>query len=222
MRKLYHLWLDPFSRKVRLVLGEKGMDFEPIVEKVWERREGFLRLNPAGEVPVLVEDNGTTVSGANAISEYLDEIHPNPPLLGSTPLERAEVRRLCHWFDSKFNNEVTVNLIEEKITKRFLGLGAPDSKAIRAGLSNIKHHLDYVTYLIERRDWLAGERISLADLSAGAHISSVDYLGDVPWDKYPVAKDWYVRIKSRPGFRQLLHDMIPGVPPPKHYSDLDF
>ena len=222
MRKLYHLWLDPFSRKVRLVLGEKGMDFELIVEKVWERREGFLRLNPAGEVPVLVEEDGTAISGATAISEYLDEIHPNPPLLGASPLERAEVRRLCHWFDAKFNVEVTVNLVEEKITKRFLGLGSPDSKAIRAGLSNIKHHLDYITYLVERRDWLAGERISLADLTAGAHISSVDYLGDVPWENYPLVKDWYVRIKSRPGFRQLLHDAIPGVAPPKHYADLDF
>ncbi len=222
MRKLYHLWLDPFSRKVRLVLGEKGMDFEPIVEKVWERREGFLRLNPAGEVPVLVEEDGNAISGATAISEYLDEIHPNPPLLGASPLERAEVRRLCHWFDSKFNREVTVNLVEEKITKRFLGLGSPDSKAIRAGLSNVKHHLDYITYLVERRDWLAGDRISLADLTAGAHLSSVDYLGDVPWESYPLVKDWYVRIKSRPGFRQLLHDMIPGVAPPKHYADLDF
>ena len=222
MRKLYHLWLDPFSRKVRLVLGEKGMDFELIVEKVWERREGFLRLNPAGEVPVLVEENGNAISGATAISEYLDEIHPNPPLLGASALERAEVRRLCHWFDSKFNREVTVNLVEEKITKRFLGLGSPDSKAIRAGLSNVKHHLDYITYLVERRDWLAGDRISLADLTAGAHLSSVDYLGDVPWESYPLVKDWYVRIKSRPGFRQLLHDMIPGVAPPKHYADLDF
>ena len=222
MRKLYHLWLDPFSRKVRLVLGEKGMDFELIVEKVWERREGFLRLNPAGEVPVLVEENGNVISGATAISEYLDEIHPNPPLLGASALERAEVRRLCHWFDSKFNREVTVNLVEEKITKRFLGLGSPDSKAIRAGLSNVKHHLDYITYLVERRDWLAGDRISLADLTAGAHLSSVDYLGDVPWESYPLVKDWYVRIKSRPGFRQLLHDMIPGVAPPKYYADLDF
>lgn len=204
------------------MLGEKGMEFELKVEKVWERREGFLRLNPAGQVPVLVEEDGTALSGASAICEYLDEIQPNPPLLGGSPLERAEVRRLCHWFDQKFNDEVTQNLVEEKVMKRLLGLGSPDSKAIRAGLSNIKHHLDYITFLVERRDWLAGDSISLADLSAGAHLSAVDYLDDISWNLYPSAKDWYARIKSRPSFRPLLHDMIPGVPPPGHYADLDF
>lgn len=222
MRTLYHLWLNPFSRKVRLALGEKGMDFELKVEKVWERREGFLRLNPAGEVPVLVEEDGTALSGASAICEYLDEIQPSPPLLGGSPLERAEVRRLCQWFDQKFNEEVTANLVEQKVMRRFLGLGSPDSNAIRAGLSNIKHHLDYITFLVERRDWLAGDAISLADLSASAHLSTVDYLGDISWNMYPSAKDWYARIKSRPSFRALLHDMIPGVPPPSHYANLDF
>ncbi len=222
MRILYHLWLNPFSRKVRLVLGEKKLDFELRVEETWERREGFLRLNPAGDVPVLVEEDGTALSGSAAISEYIDETHPQPPLMGASALERAEIRRLCHWFDEKFNTEVSANLIGEKVMKRFLGLGSPDSSAIRAGLKNINHHLDYITYLMERRTWLAGEQITLADLSAGAHLSSIDYLDNVPWAEYPSAKEWYARLKSRPSFRPLLHDHIPGVSPPRHYTDLDF
>ena len=156
------------------------------------------------------------------ISEFLDEIHPDPRLLGESPFERAEVRRLILWFERKFNDEVTENLVGQKIMRRFLGLGAPSSRAIRAGLSNVRTHLDYIGYLVERRNWLAGERMTLADIAAAAHLSAVDYLGDVPWKDHEAAKDWYSRIKSRPSFRPLLEDNIPGVPPPAHYADLDF
>ena len=222
MQTLYHLWLSPYCRKVRIVLHEKKIDFDLKVEKVWERRQDFLALNPAGDVPVLVEAGGTALSGSDVIGEFLDEIHPEPPLLGRHPLERAEVRRLIGWFDRKFNAEVTEKLIGEKVMKRFLGLGAPDSKAIRAGHANIHTHLDYVSYLIERRKWLSGNEMTLADITAAAHFSAIDYLGDVPWDEHPGAKDWYARIKSRPSFRAILGDHIPGVPPSKHYADLDF
>ena len=222
MRMLHHLWLSPFCRKVRVVLLEKKIDFDMKVENTWERSEAFLALNPAGEVPVLVEPDGTVLSGSNVISEFLEEIHPDPPLLGHQALERAEVRRLVSWFDRKFDREVTDPLVGEKVMKRFLGLGEPNSKAVRAGLANIHQHLDYIAYLMERRKWLAGENLSLADLAAAAHISVVDYLGDVPWADHGGAKDWYARLKSRPSFRPLLADHIPGFPPPKHYADLDF
>ena len=222
MQTIYHLWLSPFCRKVRIVLHEKKIDVDLKVENVWERRKEFLALNPAGEVPVLVEPGGTALSGSNVICEFLDEIHPEPPLVGRHPLERAEVRRLVHWFDSKFNVEVTENLVGEKVMKRFLGLGAPDSKAIRAGHNNINTHLSYISYLIERRKWLAGNEFTLADIAAAAHLSTIDYLGDVPWADYHPAKDWYARIKSRPSFRSLLSDHIPGAPPSKHYANLDF
>ncbi|NQU58260.1 MAG: glutathione S-transferase family protein [Rhodospirillales bacterium] len=222
MQTLYHLWLNPFCRKVRIVLHEKKIDFDLKVENVWERRRDFLALNPAGEVPVLVEPGGTALSGSDVICEFMDEIHPDPPLVGRHPLERAEVRRLVAWFDRKFNDEVTENLVGEKVMKRFLGLGAPDSKAIRAGHNNIHTHLSYISYLIERRKWLAGNELTLADIAAAAHLSTIDYLGDVPWSDHQSAKDWYARIKSRPSFRPLLSDHIPGAPPAKHYANLDF
>ncbi len=222
MRILYHLWMSPPCRKVRVVLKEKGLEFELRAENIWERRDEFLALNPAGDIPVLVEPDGTAISGGDAICEFLDEVHPNPSLIGSQALGRAEVRRLVHWFDDKFDKEVTENLVGEKMMKRFLGRGAPLSKAVRAGHANIHHHLDYIGYLIERRRWLAGDDYSLADIAAAAHLSTVDYLGDVPWAEHEEAKDWYARIKSRPSFRSLLEDNIPGAPPPKHYADLDF
>lgn len=222
MRTLYHLWLSPGARKVRLILKEKNLDFDLKIERSWERRPEFLALNPAGEVPVLIEADGAVLSDAGAITEYLEEVYPDRPLIGLDPLQRAETRRLISWFDVKFNAEVTQNLVEEKMTKRLLGQGQPNSATIRAGSANLRHHLDYIGWLVERRNYLAGDHFSLADIAAAAHISAVDYLGDVPWDSFESAKEWYARVKSRPSFRPLLADHIPGAAPPKHYADLDF
>lgn len=222
MRVLYHLSVDPGSRKVRILLSEKKLEAELKSEKVWERRKGFLRLNPAGEVPVLVEEDGTTIPDHWVIAEYLEEAYPEPSLIGAVPLDRAEARRICNWFDRKFRREVTDNLVQEKIMKRFLGLGEPNSSAIRAGHANIHYHLEYIGWLTDRRRWLAGDDFSLADIAAASQISAVDYLGDVPWEDHKGAKDWYARVKSRPSLRPILADFIPGIVPPKHYADLDF
>ncbi len=223
MRTLYHLALSPFSRKVRVALKEKNLDFTLRVEKVWERQPEFLALNPAGTVPVLVDEDGTTLADSSVICEYLEDLYPDErKLLGETIHERAETRRLVAWFDLKFSREVTDNLYREKMMKKFLGLGEPNSAAIRAGSSNIHYHLDYIGWLTERRKFLAGQKFSLADIAAASHLSVLDYMGDVPWDQHARAKDWYARIKSRPAFRPLLADLVPGAPPPKHYADLDF
>lgn len=222
MRILYHHPLSAPSRKVRVALAEKRLEFTLEVEKTWDRREDFLVMNPAAEVPVLVEPDGIIVAGHWAICEFLEETTEGYTLLGATAQQRAETRRLCAWFDDKFNREVTELLVGEKLFKRLSGQGTPHAAAIRAGHSNIHYHLDYIAWLADRRTWLAGDDFSLADIAAGAHLSALDYLGDVPWDDHPEAKDWYLRIKCRPSFRPLLGDHIPGAPPPAHYADLDF
>lgn len=222
MRTLYHLWLSPFSRKVRIVLVEKKLSFHMEVEETWERRREFLALNPTGEVPVLIEEDNTVLADSMTICEYLDEKYPPPKLIGESLYDRAEVRRIVAWFDQKFNMEVTSKLLNEKIMKRFLGLGEPDSREIRAAKSNIHTHLDYITFLTDRRFWLAGDQLTLADIAAAAHISTIDYLGDVPWADYKSVKNWYARIKSRPSFKDILSDSIPGLPAPKNYNNPDF
>jgi glutathione S-transferase len=223
MRTLHHYWLCPFSRKVRIVLAEKKLAFEMVVERAWEQSPELLALNPACDVPVLIEPNGAVLADSTAIVEYLDETHEEPMLMGRNILTRAEVRRLVGWFDVKFNRDVTTTLVGEKLFKRQMGIpGGPDSKLLRIGYEAIGEHLDYVGWLTERRNWLAGDNFSLADVTAAAHLSCVDYIGDVPWDQFPAAKDWYARIKSRPSFRPLLTDHLPGMSPPKHYADLDF
>ena len=222
MRTLYHLWLDPPCRKVRIILGEKDLAFDMRVEKIWERRESFLRLNPAGEVPVLQEDGGIVLADGWVIAEYLEEAYPEPPLLPEDLIERAETRRLAQWFDVKFAREVTANLLDEKVMKSFLGQGQPDANKIRAGVHNLRFHLDYIAWLCDRREWLGGAAFSLADVAAAAHVSALDYLGDVPWDRHAGAKEWYARVKARPSLQPLLQDFIAGRPPPGHYAEHDF
>ena len=182
----------------------------------------MFALNPTGEVPVLVGDDDAVIVGPGPIAAYTEDIHPEPSLFGDTPPAGAEVRRLVDWFDLKFEREVTRNLVGEKVMKRFLGRGEPDPATIRAGRHNIAGHLDYIAHLTDRRRWLAGDGMSLADIAAAAHLSALDYIGEVPWAEHPRAKDWYARIKSRPSLRPVLADLVAGLPPPKHYADLDF
>ena len=222
MRILYHHPLSPYCRKVRLVLAEKRLPFELRLERAWERRPDYLDLNPAGMVPTLVEDNGLVIPDSAVICEYLDEAYPDSGLMGRTLAERVEVRRLAAWFDGKFAAEVTQNLWGEKFLRRVTGRGNPDPGAIRTGFVALRYHLDYIGWLAETRKWLAGGMLSLADFAAAAHLSALDYLGDVDWALSPAAKEWYARLKSRPSFRPLLGDRVSGMVPPAHYEDLDF
>ncbi len=222
MPVLYHHWLSPAARFVRVLLCEKRIGFDLRIEKEWERRPAFLALNPAGEVPVLVMDDGKAYSGVMAISEYLEEVVPEPPLLIGDADERYEIRRLVGWFHTKLGSEVTRHLVTEKLYKRFFGMGEPDSEAVRCAAHNMKIHLKYISYLVERRHYLAGAQFTMADAAAAAHISVADYFGNIHWQDWPHVKDWYVRVKSRRSVRSLLSDKISGLAPSKHYSELDF
>ena len=234
MLTLLHHPLCPLSRFVRLMLNEYGIDARLVEERFWERREDFLRINPAGTIPVLIADGEPAIPGAGIIAEYIHETRQESRpaednagwLMPGGPGQRVEVRRLANWFNDKFHAEVSGPLVTERVFKRHMTLeqggGPPDTALLRAARHNIRYHLAYIGWLVRTRDWLAGERLSLADLAAAAHISVVDYLGDVPWNEDEAAKNWYARVKSRPAFRPLLADTVVGINPPAHYVDLDF
>jgi glutathione S-transferase len=230
MFTLLHHPLCPHSRFVRLILGEYGLAARLVEERFWERREEFLMLNPAGAIPVLVEEGQPPIPGASIIAEYLDETQGGARgearLLPPDSGQRVEVRRLSNWFNDKFNEEVSGPLVTERIFKRYMTLeqggGPPDTEAMRAARHNIRYHLSYIGWLVRTRDWLAGDRLSYADLAAAAHISVADYVGDVPWTDDEATRNWYARVKSRPSFRSILADTLSGLPPSKTYADLDF
>ena len=221
MNRLYHYPLSPFSRKVRLSLAEKKIEVELVEERYWEQDADFLRRNPAGKVPILKMGNRTMADSA-AICEYLEEAHPTPALLPKGAENRYEVRRLVAWFDDKFYKEVTSMLVGERVFRKVMGTGYPDSANVKSGSKAIRYHLDYMTHLLDQRRWLAGNEMSLADFAAAAQLSCLDYISDVDWNRSEIVKDWYAKIKSRPAFRTILADQVPGFPQPRHYADLDF
>jgi glutathione S-transferase len=221
MARLFHVPLSPFCRKVRLSLAEKKIEVDLVEERYWEQDPDFMRRNPAGKVPVLRLD-GIMMSESAAICEYIEETRPETSLLPSDPAQKLEVRRLVSWFDDKFHHEVTSKLLYERVNKKMMKAGYPDSKNVKAGAKAIKFHLGYMTWLLDHRRWLAGDAMTLADFAAAAHLSSLDYISDVDWNSCPEVKDWYAKIKSRPAFRSILADQVPGFIPPKHYNDLDF
>lgn len=232
MHKLSHFRLCPHSRSIRVLLGELELDVETIEEQPWDLGASFLQLNPAGELPVLQIVAGPILCGTYAISEYVAEElkrHPKDglgvPLFPGSREDRAEIRRLVDWFQHKFDRDVSRELLFEKLYgRRKPGMSGhtPDADILRTARNNLRYHMGYLSYLAHGRKWLAGEDMSFADIAAAAHLCTVDYFDEVPWEDYPQAKEWYVRIKSRPSFRPLLADRIPGTPPPVHYGNLDF
>lgn len=221
MNRLYHVPLSPFCRKLRLVLAEKKIEVELIEERFWEPTAEFIRRNPAAQVPILRYE-GVFYTDSQATCEYLDQVLPTPVLIPAEATARYEVRRLVQWFDDKFHREVTMNLLYERVNKKLTGQGYPDSRNVKIGSQKIKYHLDYMDELLEHRRWLAGDVMTLADFTAAAHFSCLDYIRDIDWNRSSTVKDWYAKIKSRPAFRSILADNISGFPQPPHYADLDF
>ncbi len=231
MTRLTHFRLCPLSRAIRLALAEVGIEPVLVEERPWEQRPQFLALNPAGELPVLELDSGLVLCGSYTIAEYVaEELRQHPrddrtvELFPGDREDRAEVRRLVDWFHRKFDREVSREMLFEKVYARLSGQTdhTPDLHLLRAVRANLRYHLGYIGFLAHQRRWLAGDSLSYADLAAAAHLSAIDYLDEIPWDEYPAAKSWYARLKSRPSFRPILAERIPGVPPPMHYTNLDF
>jgi glutathione S-transferase len=223
MWQLYQFPLCPFSRKVRLMLAEKGVPVELVRESPWLKRDEFLDLNPAGETPVLVEETkGIVLMDSAAICEYFEETVERSPMLAGGATARAEVRRMVSWFDQKLYADVVAPMMEERMRKRLVSREAPDTRVLRQAMTTANGHLDYIDYLLDHRRWLAGPVLSLADLAAAAHLSVADYLGGIDWRGHKQTADWYAVIKSRPSFRPLLGERMEVIAPPAHYDKVDF
>ncbi|HEX8644145.1 MAG TPA: glutathione S-transferase family protein [Allosphingosinicella sp.] len=223
MWQLYQFPLCPFSRKVRLMLAEKGVSHELVRESPWLRRDEFVDMNPAAQTPVLVEDQkGTVLIDSGAICEYFEETIQKSPMIPGTAINRAEVRRLVAWLDDSLYGEVVAPMMEERMRKRLVSRDPPDTRILREAMKAANSYLDYLDYLLDHRRWLAGPLLSLADLAAAAHLSVADYLGGLDWRGHKQTTDWYAVMKSRPSFRPLLGERMEVIAPPAHYDKVDF
>lgn len=220
--RVYHFPLCPFSRKLRAVLAEKGITFQLVIEKAWERRPEFLSINPACTTPTVHYKQDKILHGNYALFEFFEDSYPEVNLIGKDPELRANVRSICEWFDVKFYNEVTKYIFLEKVIKLITHAGAPNSEAIRVASNNLNYHLKYIAYLLRHNKYLCADYLTLADFAAAAQISVLDYLNYISWDKKDRVKEWYALIKSRPSFRPILHDIVQPISPPSHYSNPDF
>ena len=225
MYKLYHQTICPFSRKIRILLAAKNIDFELISENFWERRNEFIAMNTMGTIPVLFDVNkGNIIPCSSIIVEYISEEHDEGAnFIGSSLMKKAEARRIQYWFDNKFFNEVTKTILDERYFDRFLeNRTAPSPKNIMISKHNLEIHLSYMEYLLANRKYLAGEEITIADFAAAGQISTLDYFGDINWRNHSVVKEWYCLLKSHKSFNKILVDKVPGILPPIWYSKLDF
>jgi glutathione S-transferase len=223
MWQLYQFPLCPFSRKLRLLMSEKGIGYELWRENPWERRDDFVRMNPVVRTPVAHDpERDLTLCDSRAMCEYFEETVEKNPLISGTAQQRQEIRRLIAQFDEEFFADVTEPLLLERMKKRLrIVRDPPDSRLLRDAMRLANEHLDYVDYLIDNRPWLAGATLTLADLAAAAQISVADYLGGIDWSTHQQARGWYLVIKSRPSFRPLLSERMDVIQPPDHYSEVD-
>ena len=222
MWQLYQFPLCPFSRKIRLLMGEKNIAYDLVREDPWAASDHFYNLNPAGRTPVLVnEEKGIVIADSRAIGEYFEETVDRSPMINGTASGRAEIRRLTALFDENFYNDVTAPLLSERMKKRIILRQPPDSRALREAMKMAHGHLDYMDWLIDNRPWLAGATMSMADLAAAAQISVADYLGGIDWTGHEQTRGWYAVFKSRPSFRPLLTERMDVIKPPAHYALVD-
>ena len=222
MYKLYYMPMCAPSRAAKIILNEKGIQFNSINEPIWKRRIEFLKINPEGELPVIVDVKKNKIVGYFSLAYFLEDKEDKKNLVGQCSLSRLEIRRICKWFDNKFNKEVYENIVEERVFKNLKGLGNPSSEFLKAGRVNLKNHENYIEWLLSNRTFIAGEFFSIADIICAAYFSSLDYLGEVDWERINSTKKWYAKIKSRPSFRDILKEKLFTIPASKHYQNLDF
>jgi glutathione S-transferase len=214
MRRLIHLTLSPSCRLARLLVAEKRVACDPV--------QAEDARNP---MPVFIDIDETRAEGLWAIVDHLESRYPEHSLAPADDAERRASLRWLDWAMGPLHEQVTQRIVYEKAGQRFTGAPGrrtPDMNVIRTGREELKLALSAITKAVEANGNLSGRAVSLGDLAVAAHLSTLDYFGEVPWSDFPIASEWYVRIKSRPSFRSILADRVPGQPPVSHYAELDF
>ena len=221
MFTLYHYYLCSSSRYIRLILEEHKITYETQLENYWKPQKDFLKLNPAGHLPVLVNEENFSIIGTNACVEYIKDLELRPNLIVDSYKEKAETNRLVHWFEVIFKKEVFDPIMYEKVYSRIIDNITPNSENIRAALQNLDFHIQYFNFLLDSKNYFIKDELTYLDLLAAANFSVLDYLGLLNLKSYKNIKEWYLKVKSRPSFRILLKDQIVGLYPHENYKNMD-
>ena len=221
MITLYHYYFCSSSRYIRLILEEHKIRYDTQLENYFKPQKDFIQLNPAGNLPVLVNEENFAVVGANACIEYIKDLEVSTKLFVDDYREKAEINRLIHWFDVIFKKEVFDPIIYEKVYSRIVKNITPNSENIRAALNNLDFHIQYFNYLLNSKNYFIKDELTYLDFLAAANFSVLDFLGLLNLNGYENIKEWYFKIKSRQSFKTLLKDQIVGINPHENYHNID-
>jgi glutathione S-transferase len=224
MYKLYHYPLCPFSRKVRFLISHFNIPCMLNDERFWERRESFLKMSPIGTVPLLVKKGSLFFPHSDLIVNHIIKNYDTDfSLIPEKEEDEVRVKSISTWFDEKFFHEVSKIFLYEKVIHTMKQDESPDVNSLNIARYNVHIHFEFLEFLLSQNAFLAGEKFTLADITAGAHISVLDYLSEIKWSNVSVLiKDWYSIVKSKIPFKDILLDRVPNIKPSITYEILDF
>jgi glutathione S-transferase len=194
--KLITSLTSPYGRKVRIVLAEKKIDCELVLDSPWVEGNQVAALNPLGKIPVLVLDDESTLYDSRVIAEYLDTVAPNNRLIPASGRERISVKR---W-------EALADGVLDAAVAAFLEAKRPDGERSPAWIERQRGKVDQALKAMSDdlgdQPWCHGSSLSLADIAVGCALGYVSFrLGDIRWrEQYSNLAQLYEKLMQRPAF----------------------
>lgn len=198
--KLIGSLTSPFVRKVRIVLAEKKIDYEFVIDSPWSPESGVANLNPLGKIPVLALDDDTSLFDSRVISEYLDNVAPNNKLMPSTNRERTEVKRWEALADGICDAAALIFLEKKRPAEQ------QSNEWIVRQQNKIIAGLDYMAAELGDSNWCMGTHFSLADIAAGCALGYLAFrFPEIDWNvKHPNLARLYEKLCNRPAFAESM------------------
>ncbi|KQT36894.1 glutathione S-transferase N-terminal domain-containing protein [Methylophilus sp. Leaf414] len=190
MMRLYSGTVDPYSHRCRIVLFEKGMDFEVIDVDLTNKTEDLAILNPYGEVPVLVERD-LVLSEANIINEYIDERFPHPQLMPADPVMRARARLYLYNF-------------EKDLFSHIKDIESGEDERVERARKVIRDNLTQLVPIFSKQNYLMGDEYSMLDVAITPLLWRLGHYGiELPNQAAPLLK-YAERLFSRPMYAEAM------------------
>jgi glutathione S-transferase len=197
MMKLIGSLASPFTRKARVVLAEKKIDYQLVLEDVWAPDTGIHQFNPLGKVPCLVMEDGEAVFDSRVICEYVDTLSPVGKLIPQSGRERIEVR--C-W------EALADGILDAGVLIRVEGTQRAEEHRVESWIARQQRKIDEGLVAMSQglggNAWCTGNHYSLADIALGCALGYLDFrFPELNWrDKHPNLDKHYAKLSQRQSF----------------------
>ena len=196
--KLIGSLTSPYARKVRIVLAEKKIEYEFVVDSPWTPESNVPNVNPLGKIPVLVLDDSTIIFDSRVIVEYIDSVAPNNKLMPESNRERVEVKRWCAVADGICDAAALIFLEKKRPQEQ------QSADWITRQHDKIARGIDYMAKQLGDGSWCMGTHFSLSDVGAGCTLGYIALrFPEIDWQvKHPNLARLYVKLMLRPAFAE--------------------